>query len=159
LCGVLNRSVVERWRKWRRRRPHALALANLTTAALVAIVAAVTILISNSNGRTKDARAALAEGQDHLEREQFAESVDAFKRGVALCESLFGNRPLKVELTSQLRQAERAQIAADLHVLADHVRFLYAADFPTRESVRLLEARCRQVWDNHAWITSNLDSA
>jgi serine/threonine protein kinase/lipoprotein NlpI len=39
LCGVPNRSRAERWRKWRRRRPHALPLAAMALAVVLALVA------------------------------------------------------------------------------------------------------------------------
>jgi serine/threonine protein kinase/Flp pilus assembly protein TadD len=158
LREVANRSVGERWQKWRRRRPNALALANLTIAVAVAVMAAGFILITNANRRTVEARAALNEGQDHLDNKHFAESVDAFNRGIALSDSIFGNRELKAELTSRLHEAERARIAADLHVLADHVRFLFAAESPTAESVRKLEARCRQLWEQRDLMAFNGDT-
>jgi serine/threonine protein kinase/Flp pilus assembly protein TadD len=60
LQGVRNRSLRERWRKWRRRRPHSLALWGLFATVLMA-TAAATVLLLHPGPR----RDALAEEQLH----------------------------------------------------------------------------------------------
>jgi serine/threonine protein kinase/Tfp pilus assembly protein PilF len=55
LQGVRNRSLRERWHKWRRRRPHGLALWGLL-AAVLAATAAATVLLALHLGRGGAAR-------------------------------------------------------------------------------------------------------
>jgi eukaryotic-like serine/threonine-protein kinase len=157
LRGVRNRCLIERWRKWRRRRPHTLVLASMAIALVIAIVAAGTIAITNARRRVDEACSALTEGEDHLEKRHYTESVDAFKRGISLSETILARGDLKEKLYRQLHQAEQFQVANDLHMLADQVRFAYAAEFPTTETMRALEARCRTLWEKHELITARLE--
>jgi hypothetical protein len=63
LAGVPNRSLVERWRKWRLRRPHGAALAGMMLAVLMAAgavalgaAAAVAIRRGSRSPRSRRAR-------------------------------------------------------------------------------------------------------
>ncbi len=77
LRGVPNRSLAERWRKWRRRRPYA----PLVLALLLALLAAATLLGTGIARRYAEARRALRDGEDHLARHSYAEAVSALQRG------------------------------------------------------------------------------
>src|SRR5207245_2337612 len=59
LAGVRNRSPAERWRKWRRRRPHGVALVGMMLAVLVAGGAVGLAAVSHATERIDRARAAL----------------------------------------------------------------------------------------------------
>jgi serine/threonine protein kinase/tetratricopeptide (TPR) repeat protein len=56
LCGVRNRSLVERWRNWRRRRPHGVALAGMMVAVLTAAGAVALAAASHVSQRIEQAR-------------------------------------------------------------------------------------------------------
>src|SRR5262249_24919528 len=60
LFGVPNRSLRERWQKWRRRRPHGL----LWAALLLALTAAPALLFGAVLERAHDGREALRDGQE-----------------------------------------------------------------------------------------------
>src|SRR5439155_607388 len=62
LQGVANRSLPERWRKWRRRQPYALPLMGL----VLAVLAAGSLALGHVRDRLHTARAALQEGQEFL---------------------------------------------------------------------------------------------
>jgi serine/threonine protein kinase/Tfp pilus assembly protein PilF len=156
LEGVRNRSLRERWRKWRRRRPHGLALWGLLAAVLTATGAA-TALLALQVGRQRDAvRLALEEGQQDLHRHQYAEALTALRRGQAQVEALPGSSDLAVRLTEQIHLAERAAAAQELHQLADRIRFLYGVESLPPPRLRLLEAQCRELWDRREDIAGRL---
>jgi tetratricopeptide (TPR) repeat protein len=124
LGGVRNRSFAERWRKWRRRRPHALGVgAALGLVLITALVAAGFV------GHRRDvARAALAEGTADLDRGQVAEARGAFRRGLEAVADLPAGGDLVGELAAGLRRADRAAAADELHTVAERMRALSATD-------------------------------
>jgi serine/threonine protein kinase/tetratricopeptide (TPR) repeat protein len=142
LRGVTNRSLVERWRKWRRRQPHALPLLVL----VLACVLTGSFLFAQGLRQTHAASAAWELGEDHLRQHRYAEAREAFRSGAALTEDL----PFVAELRDQLRrgaeQAERGQAAEELHRFCEQVRPLYGADFLTAEQARTVAEHCREFW-------------
>src|SRR5207248_1247706 len=68
LVGVPNRSPIERWAKWRRRRPGALGRALVAAALLVAVLGAGAAILSRFRHQADEARAALADGRAGLDR-------------------------------------------------------------------------------------------
>src|SRR5262249_7014946 len=147
LRGVPNRSPVERWRKWRRRRPYTFPL----TVALVAVVA-VTLAgaIGHFRGRLDQGRSGLAEGKARLGERRYAEAVDVVQRGLRLAEAAPFHDDLEHALRDALRRAEQAQVAeeqaraaAELHRLADRVRRLVGSAALPQETRRDLEISCR----------------
>jgi serine/threonine protein kinase/tetratricopeptide (TPR) repeat protein len=158
LEGVRNRSLRERWHKWRRRQPHRLTVWGLL-AAVLAATAAATVLLALHLGRQREAvRGALAEGQQRLQQHQYPEALTALRHGQALLETLPGSGDLAGTLTEQIHRAEQGRAAHELHQLADHIRFLYGVEFLPRPRLRLLEARCRDLWDRREEIAGRLQS-
>jgi serine/threonine protein kinase/Flp pilus assembly protein TadD len=155
LCGVANRSIGERWRKWRRRRPQALALSGLFTATLLVLLIAAlgveSVRREHHDQQIREAeraaQAALVEGHDQLANRQYEEAVRTLTRGQARAKGLPGSPAVADALDAQLRAATRARQAHDLHLLADRLRFAYDIDALARPVAQRLEARCRAVWD------------
>ena len=75
LVGVRNRSLLERWRKWRRRRPNTLILGTLLAAVLTATAAATALFVLHLGQQRDAAGTALAEGQRQLQQDQFADAL------------------------------------------------------------------------------------
>ena len=142
LKGVRNRSLTERWRKWRRRRPHALPL----VLAVAALAAACGGWFAYANRQASRAQFALREGEELLARGQYPEAVEAFRGG----EALIGDLPFRRELAERLhggrRRAERGLAAAELHRLVERVRPLYGAEVVAPNQVRSAATACRELW-------------
>jgi serine/threonine protein kinase/Flp pilus assembly protein TadD len=149
LRGVANRSLRERWRKWRRRRPNAALWGGL----LLALVAAGAMLATAAVERYGDARAALAEGREQARRGAYGEAVKTLARGKARADGLPGTADLVVALDAESRLARRAQAAEELHAVADRLRFLAGADLLSTAELRQLAARCRTAWDTRSLLT------
>jgi serine/threonine protein kinase/Tfp pilus assembly protein PilF len=163
LQGVANRSWRERWQKWRRRRPSALALAAMLLAVVIA-AAGVAIATWSHFSRQRDAaRTALLEGEKDLDQGRYVEAIDRLQEGLTMARDLPGSHDLAQELESRLQSAEQAQahaehtqVARELHLVADRLRFLYGVESMPAEAMRSLEARCRTFWERRAWITERL---
>jgi serine/threonine protein kinase len=146
LRGVRNRSPAERWRKWRARRPHALAVVGVLTLGLVAVG-----LAAGYVGHRRDlARSALAEGNAELDGGRLAESRGAFRRGLALVEDLPVRHDIEAALAHGLRRADRAAAAGDLHAVAEGMRALSVADSVPPADREAADRLGRQFWSRRA---------
>jgi tetratricopeptide (TPR) repeat protein len=152
LRGVPNRSWAERWRKWRKRRPLALPLG----LALAAVLVAGAGLVAQGDRQVGRARAALRDGQAHLEHGRYREAAEATRTGEALLDGVPFARSLRGKLDDTRRAADRAQAAADLHALCEQVRPLYAADLLPAGQARTALDHCRQLWAARADIADRL---
>jgi serine/threonine protein kinase/tetratricopeptide (TPR) repeat protein len=152
LRGVPNRSLPERWRKWRRRRPHALTLATLLAVG-VGVAAQASM---HFRQQRQKAELALDEGHDELERRDYIGALSASRRGLELVEGL----PFAGALTDALRQqhvqARRAHLAGELHRVVDHLRATTGADVLTVAQGRDIEGHCRHLWDERHVIVARL---
>jgi tetratricopeptide (TPR) repeat protein len=153
LAGVRNRSLAERWGKWRRRRPAALPLA-LAGAALLATAGGLAVHFEHVADR---AGAALRDGEGHLAQGHYAEASESLRGGEALAASLPLHGRLAGRLQELRRLAERGRAAVELHQLAERVRPIYAAEAATPGQVRAARAGCRDLWDRREEIARQLD--
>jgi serine/threonine protein kinase/Tfp pilus assembly protein PilF len=160
LRGVPNRSIRERWRKWRRRKPHLLPLLGMLVALLMATGGALALMLDECYQRADDARAALDNGQKMLHKGHFADAASVFESGLSQLGSLPTNGDLKRRLTRQVRVAKRAQAARALHEIADRIRFYYGVELMPapggKRELEALEATCHDFWDKRHLILEEL---
>ena len=152
LRGVGNRSLPERWQKWRRRRPLALPLA----LAIIALVAACFGLVRYADRQSDRARASLGAGEAYLAQRRFAEAAEASRSGEAVLDGLPFYQALRTRLTETRQAADRGQAAAELHVICERVRPLYAAEVIPPAQAQEAAERCRELWDRRAEIARQL---
>src|SRR5262245_5023779 len=112
LVGVRNRSLAERWRKWRRRRPYGLALAGMLLAVLTAAGAVLLGAAGHVTRRAEQARAALHDGQAQLDRGEWEGAVGTLRRGLEEARGLPFQADLAADLERRLRLAEQRREAA-----------------------------------------------
>jgi tetratricopeptide (TPR) repeat protein len=153
LKGVRNRSLRERWAKWRRRRPHALPLG----FALLALVVAGLALFVRADRQADRAAVALGEAEAGLRDGRYAEAAAACRGGEALLEGLPFQAALRTQLRDVGRAAERGRLAEELHLLCEHIRPLYAAELVTPGQARTVHDRCLDLWANRETIARTLD--
>jgi serine/threonine protein kinase len=166
LRGVRNRSLGERWRKWRRRRPHGMALAAMMLAVLIAASAVALGAANHFSQRIDEARLALHDGQVQMTKGQWDGAIRTLQRGLYEAQRIPGQGDLAGALAEQLRLAEQARAAADraaagreLHQLADRIRFLYGASDLPPERLHGLEAACRAFWEDRGRVVQRLSPA
>lgn len=143
--GVPNRNPTERWRKWRRRRPHALPRGLILLVSTLIVSAALALLRAAYRQRVHEIESTLAEGRAYLDRHRYVEATKALKHGLDLAEHLpevtvgAYRRGIGDELARALRDGK----AADLHHLAEVVRFRYGIDPPPPAEAQALIRRGR----------------
>src|SRR5207253_883447 len=110
-AGVPNRSLGERWRKWRRRRPHAFVLTLVLLTVLGAAACVGLATWSTWRDRRELAAAALAEGRDHLGRKAPTLARQSLRRGLDLLEGQPFEAPLRRALLAEEQRAADAERA------------------------------------------------
>jgi serine/threonine protein kinase/tetratricopeptide (TPR) repeat protein len=146
LKGVPNRSLRERWAKWRRRRPGSLARLFVGSAGIGAIATTLAILGTDHLRRLADADESLAIGRALMMKRHHVEAVSAYSRGLARVEGrLDGGRAHT--LREGLVQAKLGQQADELHRLAESMRFRFGVDPPDAAVARLLAELLPSIWD------------
>jgi tetratricopeptide (TPR) repeat protein len=152
LRGVPNRSLYERWTKWRKRRPLVMPLG----LALAAVLVAGLGLVVQGDRQVGRARAALRDGQALLDQGRYREAAEACRTGEALLGGVPFAGPLRTRLADTRQSADRAQAAAELHDVCERVRPLYAADVLPADQARTAAEQCRTLWSKRADIASRL---
>jgi tetratricopeptide (TPR) repeat protein len=152
LRGVANRSPLERWEKWRRRRPSRLA----QVALLLTVLTGSGLALAYVGREVRQARTALAEGSDHFQRRDYRPARDAWQRGLAMVQHLPLQDKLAEQFRDHLRRVDRAETAQELHHFVESVRVLYGADGQAIANLRAAEARCRTFWEKSDLIAERL---
>jgi tetratricopeptide (TPR) repeat protein len=147
LRGVPNRSLMERWRKWRRRQPVA-----LSRVLVIVWLTGLVLLGAGSFGVwyrqcIRDADDALAQGRTMLDRGQFSEAGDVLRRGMSLTERVPHVARLRAALAHELARAIRASKREELHQIAELIRLRYGLALPAPDEARSLIHLGRTIWE------------
>jgi eukaryotic-like serine/threonine-protein kinase len=157
LRGVANRSLSERWHKWRRRRPYAIALGGLLLA-----LAGAGILVGGYFARgVNQAHTFLKEGIKHknqasLEgfkhKDELQAAVSAFKHGLKAVEGLPYEPGVVQQLRTELVLAERVYAVAGFHDFMEGLRAIYGEGVPPAAVWAKVNDQCQRFWDNRELI-------
>jgi eukaryotic-like serine/threonine-protein kinase len=147
LRGVANRSVLETWRKWRRRRPAALSrwIAGLISCA--AVLAIIVCAYAFHSERVREIETALIDGQKLRSEGRLPDALRMLGRGLERTRAVPGVPDLTNTLKQQISLAQRGQRAAALHELADLIRYRHGIDLPSDAEARALITSIRAVWN------------
>jgi tetratricopeptide (TPR) repeat protein len=163
LLGVRNRSLRERWQKWRRRRPHSIAIGVMMVSLVVALAAVCLGGIAQVRARAKMAETALRDGQLQMSQGEWEGASRTLDRGLAVARGLPWHDDLATELRHEAGQvvlARRALKAAatrrTLHQLADQIRSFGGANAGTAITAPALEPACLLFWENRWQIIAKL---
>jgi len=157
LRGVAERSISERWRKWRRREPHALPLTLLRTMVLALLLSLMGAGTGYYYQRSHEAELALAESHDLLKRGEHEEAARTAERGLQCLRWLPGRDDLREALRVQADRIQQARAAHDLHALADRLRFLVDPEALSPETAIAMEAYCRSIWELRDRLLAHVD--
>ena len=142
LKGVANRSLTERWRKWRRRQPYALLLGCIVLGAIVAACYGL-VHVQQQADR---ARNALGEGLNQLRSGQYNDAVILLTNGMMVVDSIPGYTDLRNDLKASLGKARRSQEAQHLHSFVNKLRGLYGEELDSESNWQAKEYECRHFW-------------
>jgi serine/threonine protein kinase/Flp pilus assembly protein TadD len=146
LRGVANRSLRERWRKWRRRRPFALARGTAWSLTLAALIVAAGSAYAFHRQRVLEAEADLEDGQNLCAEHRYPEAVRILSRGSERARLTLAPAALRERLAEQLRMAKLGGLATDLHQLAELFRLAYGVTPPSKEAAARLLGKVPAIW-------------
>src|SRR5262249_10459767 len=141
-----NRSMAERWRKWRRRQPGTLPWGVAWYLTVAALITAAGLALAYHRQRLDEIRADLTEGQRLRIEHRFSEAVRTRGSSLQRSASLPAAGKLTEAMDSELRLARRGQKADALHRLADLVRFRYGLNPPAGGEASNLVRDVRAIW-------------
>jgi tetratricopeptide (TPR) repeat protein len=151
LRGVANRSLGERWQKWRRRKPQSLNSWFVGLTALAAIGGACLFLYSD---RVKTARSALKQAEQNLADGDFGSAIGRLEIGSQAIRWLPGQDELRQSLQADFAAVRRARVVGALHELVEQLRFMDNVDGIPPAKVRELDADCRAIWETRSQIAA-----
>jgi len=146
LSGVRNRSLSERWRKWRLRSPQALLLTLLFLLLSGLTFLGVGYASAQRQRQVREIETALVEGKHQIDIGEPEQAIRTLERAGSLSESTPGTGDMAGEIQQQHRRALRALAARQLHSLVEHLGFLFGADSTLPPNSRNLLGRCAAVW-------------
>jgi serine/threonine protein kinase/tetratricopeptide (TPR) repeat protein len=146
LRGVVNRSLSERWHKWRRRQPGALARGTAWVFTLAALVVVAFLGHAFYLQRVREIETNLEDARELHRGHRFPEAIRVLTRGLKHAATIPATSQLTKALTSQLQLAMIGQKATELHRLADIVRFRYGILPASGEETLGLLRTIRDIW-------------
>lgn len=157
LRGVANRSLAERWRKWRRRKPHAARVAALGAAVVLLVLAVAVGGAGVLGARRAEVRGLMDQGIQHREQGRHALAALAFQHAQSVADGLPWQDDLTRELShclaDQRHLVEWTRTAQELHAFVDRIRFLYSAPSLPPSSLDGVVADCSAWWDRRHQLT------
>jgi tetratricopeptide (TPR) repeat protein len=157
LQGVPNRSLAERWRKWRRRSPGALVRAVLLAGLVGVVLTFLALVVFQGQGDFRAAEQALYHGRQLLVEGRPADAERVLREAVQASAWLPGGGRLNEELEQerqravqqreeQERRIQQGGLVQNLARLADDLRFFWEVEALPEAPARALEARCARLW-------------
>lgn len=148
LVHVANRSLRERWLKWRRRQPHSLTRIFLSLALLVSCLATAATL----QQRWREAELGLEEAQAELEAGRFPWATSSLERSMSLAARLPWRSKLLRDLEAAEAVAKQGVLVQQLHSLAEQFRAMYGAEAVSRQQTRQLRDDAQRIWQQRRWL-------
>jgi eukaryotic-like serine/threonine-protein kinase len=148
LAHVANRSVIERWRKWRRRRPYAL----MATSLVVAFATACYVITATHRQHSQEAQRALGQAETEMEERRYESALAAADRGLDLAADLLWHGELWQKLQSARSVANKGLLAEELNDVASRLRDLYAEDDLLLDNADQLELDARRLWEKRSLL-------
>jgi serine/threonine protein kinase/Flp pilus assembly protein TadD len=158
LRGVRNRSVVERWRKWRRRHPGAMAWVLTALVVLSATGAGGAGYAALRRQELARVRTYLDEGRRLNAHGRFEEAGSALELALAAVQNVPRSDDLIRAVQADLARSHQGRIVADLHRLAEQIRYGYGDDPATDQSAEVLLAQCQRILSARARLLQSFAS-
>jgi tetratricopeptide (TPR) repeat protein len=152
LRGVPNRSLTERWSKWRRRQPEALARGTAWTCTLIAFVLVIALAYAVYSQRVHEVETNLEDGRRLVLENRFPDATRILNRGLNRASATPFSDHLTGLLANQLHLAKLGQQAAELHQVADLVRFWYGITLPMGEEAQVLAHKIWLIWEERDFL-------
>ncbi|HEY2760342.1 MAG TPA: protein kinase, partial [Pirellulales bacterium] len=145
LRGVPNRSLAERWQKWRRRRAHALPI--LISGLLLIVLAIASMGVGGLfyRERIRSAESELLQSQREFNNGDYLASSQHAEMGRGSLHWLTWKTDLIAELDQQIEAAQRAQSVVELHELVEKLRFIDDQQLSDKALANVAQI-CGEIW-------------
>ncbi len=147
LSGVRNRSLIERWQKWRRRRPGALLRLGMSGTAMAGLLLVYGLANREWQHKMHYATQTLNDGRRQLQAQRPDEALRTFQQGLLLLQSVPSGHDLRMQLETQRQAALCQRLIAELSLIARQLRVLSGQDLPASVNLASLAESCGRVWD------------
>jgi serine/threonine protein kinase len=155
LVGVANRSIVDRWRKWRRRRPFAMYYYLAFVAALTAAGYAGLRWSHSAPPPTERVVELLEAGREHTDAGRFQEATQSFQMGLALVEAA-RQESLAETFRGELRSLIARHASLQLREANDQLRTAIVDDSSSAAEWVRIASQYRQLWSNRTKLAERL---
>jgi tetratricopeptide (TPR) repeat protein len=155
LLGVRNRNIRERYGKWQRRHPGALAWAIVAVSISLVVATGVVGSVTAYRLNLERVRLLLENAKSDRERGRFVDAIRALERGLDASPVFPTPEDLKNALREELFITQRGQLADELHHLAEQIRAHYGMGLPTRAESRILFSQCQAVWKRRGQLVAD----
>ncbi|MDR3622669.1 MAG: serine/threonine-protein kinase [Paludisphaera borealis] len=152
LRGVPNRSLAERWSKWRRRQPRGLSRNAAWAFAVAAVAIALLIGRAYYYQRLADIEADLKDGVQLQAQRRFTDAARVLDRGLQRAATTPGADRLRGDLSAERQRALRGRKADELHRLADIVRFRHYITSPVKAEAQRLVRDVQAAWEGRDFL-------
>lgn len=155
LAHIPNRSWSERWRKWRRRRPHALAFWTLIVLLTAALGGGGLLMDHSFVSRRQAAETMFFQGQIQLQEGRFAAATEAFGQASETLPSASGDSNLRRAIDQGLATAHRAKYVKQLSDVVDAMRLALLTGETDYRSLLVFEVNSRALWEQRDAILND----
>jgi serine/threonine protein kinase/tetratricopeptide (TPR) repeat protein len=146
LTGVPNRSLAERWVKWRRREPYALTRLLLVIGLFVAVAGAGTLVFGSFARQQELTQSYFDAGVSQMNKQEFAQAAVSFREGIEAARAFGVRDDLREALENRFAFAEHAARGKDLHDKVEQLRNMSLADSLDTLHLLTMEAICKEMW-------------
>jgi tetratricopeptide (TPR) repeat protein len=159
LKGVPNRNLPERWRKWRRRKPHALAILLLLLVMLTTAAAVGWFTFTELQDRRLRVRKSLDLAREQIKQGDYERALHVLDTGWGTAEATPGAGEFEPQFARLTRAAKHGRVVQTLHGLVERLRFLPGVDDLSTEDLKQLEAKCRVLWNAREQLLADPEPA
>ncbi len=151
LRGVPNRSWHERWHKWRRRQLHALLVWLLCVGVTVVGASAALLVWQQRQDQYRERIVQIerffTDAAGRLKERNFAGALQHAERGIELAAATTGADEQLDKLSRLRTEAQRGQLAGQLHDLAERIRAKAGAiEAPVFQELQEADKGCQALW-------------
>lgn len=150
LAHVANRSLAERWSKWRRRSPMMLPIIMMAGVMALAVTAGLLSLNRQFTSQLESADAIYVQGQVHLNEKKYREAADAFAMAKEQLPALWADDTLGRAIDRDYALAKRLGLRMQLRELVDDTRHLLLAEKISYRGEISIVYNARKFWDERA---------
>jgi serine/threonine protein kinase/tetratricopeptide (TPR) repeat protein len=147
LRGVSNRSLVERWQKWRSRRPHALPLLLALLAFGGAVLAASLAVTANIGDRRRQVQDNLASANKQIRDGDYSQAVITLLETQEKLANLPGGGDLAKTVNERLRLAKFADQAKQLEATVTPLRLYPIWESMPRRGLLVFQKAAANAWE------------